>query len=96
MSGQISPDVKEKRSQQLIALTQKTREAYLNTFIGREVDVLFEQQHKDAKKVSYEGKTDNYITVVAESESDISGQMKCVRVTDVKNGLAYGKIIETE
>lgn len=96
MLGQISPDMKEKRSQRLIALTEETRDAFLKGFIGREVEVLFEQQHKGDAKSLYEGKTDNYITVVAESKEDISGQMKRVKITEVKNGLAYGKRIEME
>lgn len=96
MSEQIAPDVKEARSQRLISLTSKTRDAFLKGFVGREMNVLFEQKHKGDKKTSYEGKTDNYITVVAKSCDDISGQMLCVKITDVKNGLAYGTIIETE
>lgn len=96
MPDQISPDVKEARSQRLIALTQKTRDSFLKGFIGTEADVIFEQVHKGDAKSSYEGKTDNYITVVVENGEDLSGQMKQVEITEVKNGLAYGVIKETE
>ena len=45
--NQISPDVKEKRSKIIIAETQKTRDEFINRFIGKTMRVLFEQPAKD-------------------------------------------------
>ena len=44
--NQISPDVKEKRSKIIIAETQKTRDEFINRFIGKTMRVLFEQPAK--------------------------------------------------
>lgn len=93
MTPQVSPEAKEARSRRLIALTKETRDRFLEKQIGQEVLVLFEQKHKGIDGL-YEGKTDHYITVLLESERDISGEYKRVRITAAENGLARGVLIE--
>ena len=44
MPNQIDGGVKEKRSHRLIMLSNKNEEEYLNEYIGKEVEVLFEQE----------------------------------------------------
>ncbi len=92
MTNQISPDVKEERSKRLTEVTKSTQENFLKSHIGKTVDVLFERQHKGISGV-YEGKTDNYITVIAKSEKDVSGAICKVKITSVKGGLALGEIL---
>lgn len=92
MPNQILPDVKEERSKRLIELTKSTQEAFLNSHIGKCTDVLFEREHKGISNL-YEGKTDNYITVVAKSDKDISEQILSLKITSVKNGIATGEIL---
>ena len=92
MPQQVSPEQKEERSKRLHALTSKSQESFLNAFIGKELLVLFEQKHK-AQKEYFEGKSDNYITVLAKAEYDVCGTYHTVRIETVKNGLAYGEII---
>ncbi len=96
MKEQVSPDIKEARSRRLIALTTKTRDDFLKKQIGKTVTVLFERLHKETDGL-YEGKTDNYITVLAESKEDVSGMSKSVRIDKIAGGLAWGEIVsETE
>ncbi len=92
MENQISPHVKDERSKRLINLTKKTRESFLLSHIGKTIEVLFEREYKDMPGW-YEGKTDNYITVVAKSEKDISGEFKKVEINSIKNGVASGLIV---
>ena len=92
MDNQILPDVKEERSKRLIKLTKSTQDAFLNSHIGKCTDVLFEREHKGISGL-YEGKTDNYITVVAKSDKDISGKIISVKINSVKNGIATGEIL---
>lgn len=92
MPDQILPDVKEERSKELIKLTKSTQESFLNSHIGKRTDVLFEREHKGISGL-YEGKTDNYITVVAKSDKDISGQILSVKIASVKNGIAIAEIL---
>lgn len=93
MPNQIAPEIKEKRSKELINLTNKTCQEFLQKVVGKTVAVLFEREHKGEKNL-YEGKTDNYITVVAKSENDISGKILNVKIESIKNGIAEGVILE--
>ena len=88
---QISPDVKEKRSKIIVAETQKTRDEFINRFIGKTMRVLFEQPAKDGL---FEGKTDNYITVHAPSDIDLNDQFRNVLLERNENGIVIGKIVE--
>ncbi|MBQ3181203.1 MAG: tRNA (N(6)-L-threonylcarbamoyladenosine(37)-C(2))-methylthiotransferase MtaB [Clostridia bacterium] len=92
MENQILPDVKEDRSKRLAQVTKKTEEDFLSSHIGKTVDVLFEREHKGILGL-YEGKTDNYITVVAKSEKDVSGKICKVKINSVKKGIADGEIL---
>lgn len=91
MENQVDPDIKEERSKKLIALTNETKEKFLNSFVGKEVEVLFEREYKD-KKDTYEGKTPNYITVIAECDRDISGEIYNVKINEIKDSIAIGVI----
>ena len=95
MPNQVESSVKEKRSKKLIEVTDKTKDDFLKYHIGREVMVLFEREHKGKKGV-YEGKTDNYITVVARCSKDVSTRILKVKINEINNGLAFGTIIEQE
>ncbi len=95
MPNQVEPNAKEERSKKLIEVTNKTKDDFLKSHIGKEVMVLFEREHKGKKGV-YEGKTDNYITVVAESKNDVSTQILKVKIDAINNGLALGTILEQE
>ena len=91
MQNQVDAHIKEKRSKKLISLTNDTRDEFLASSAGKTVSVLFEREFKGESGV-YEGKTDNYITVVAECEYDISGEIRNVRIEKIKNAIAYGVI----
>lgn len=92
MPMQIDPHIKEERSKKLIAATNKTRDKFLKEHIGKNVTVLFEREHKGQKGV-YEGKTDNYITVVAQFDRDVSTEFAQVKINEIKGELAYGTIL---
>lgn len=93
MSGQIDPHIKELRSKELIALTKKTQKDFLDSHIGKTVEVLFEREYKDAVGF-HEGKTQNYITVIAESDKDVSGEFKNVRIDSISKCVAKGTIVD--
>ena len=56
--NQISSEVKESRSEKMLALSDRLEEAYLNRFIDREMAVLFEQELQEQKGY-IEGLTSN-------------------------------------
>lgn len=91
MTDQIPPEVKEKRSKLIIAETEKSRDRFLESHIGKTEEVLFEQRTKDGM---FEGKTSNYMTVHAPSKENISGKFLNVELLEAKNGIIIGKIID--
>ncbi len=92
MPCQIDPKVKEERSKKLINLTNKTQNDFLCSTVGKTVSVLFEREHKEEKGI-YEGKTDNYITVIAKSDEDISGKFRNVKIERITKDFAEGTIL---
>ena len=88
---QISPEIKEKRSKVIINETLKTRDEFINRFIGKTMRVLFEQPASDGL---FEGKTDNYITVHAPSSENLNDEFRNVELLENKNGIVIGKIVD--
>lgn len=89
--NQVLPEVKEQRSKMVIKATKASRDEFLSRFIGRTMRILFEQPSGDGL---FEGKTDNYITVHALSDEDLNGQFRNVLLTEHKNGIVIGKIVD--
>ncbi len=87
---QVLPDVKESRSKAIIEATDKSRDQFQKSQIGKTVEVLFETADNDI----YEGKTGNYITVRAQYSSDICGKFKSVLLQKAENGIMFGKIVD--
>lgn len=86
---QISPAIKEKRSKIMIEETRKSRDAFIERFIGKTMRVLFEQRAADGM---FEGKTDNYITVHAPSEENLNDEFRNVFLERNENGIVIGQI----
>lgn len=87
---QVRSDIKEKRSKCIISITQKSHEEFLEQFIGKTMEVLFEQPVGDGV---FEGKTANYITVHVRTDEQLHGQYRNVRLICVDNGIIKGEII---
>lgn len=92
MKMQVDPKIKEERSKQMIHLTDLTKNEFLNSQLGKETEVLFEQEYKP-KNGYYEGKTANYITVAVQSGSDICGEYCVVRLKEVSDGVILGELV---
>ncbi len=88
---QISPEIKEKRSKELIKVCKKSQDEFISSFVGKTMEVLFEQP---AKNGYFEGKTSNYITVYVKTDENLQGIYKNVLIQEVKNQIAYGIIVD--
>jgi threonylcarbamoyladenosine tRNA methylthiotransferase MtaB len=91
--NQVSPEEKERRSKIMIELSANSEKRFCDKFIGREMEVLFEQQVKEQDGY-YEGLTPNYIRVVAHSDEDIEGQIMKVQLKERKEGFIAGTIVK--
>ena len=79
MEGQIDGNVKEERSQKLIELSDKNENEFNNKYIGKEVEILFEEE----KNGFYQGHTKNYILALCKSDKNIENKIlkaKCIGV----------------
>lgn len=74
--GQVSTDDKPKRSQILREISARKRRVFDASFVGREVDVLFEQK----KKNIWHGLTSNYIKVKFQSDEMLRNQFLNVKI----------------
>ncbi|MCF0116781.1 MAG: tRNA (N(6)-L-threonylcarbamoyladenosine(37)-C(2))-methylthiotransferase MtaB [Bacilli bacterium] len=69
MENQIDPSIKKERVRKLIELSSQLQNKYQASFIGKEVDVLFEEYDQDTD--SFKGHTSNYIMVHEKSKENL-------------------------
>ena len=81
MPKQVDGNIKEQRSKKLIELSDKNELEYNQTYIGKTVKVLFEEE----KQGVYKGHTQNYILVYCESSEDLSNKIIEVQCQGIKN-----------
>lgn len=83
MEGQIDGNIKEERSQKLIKLSNKNEKDYNEEYVGKEVEVLFEEE----KNRYYQGHTKNYILALVKSKENLEN--KIIRAKCVKNDIDH-------
>ncbi|MFP4473709.1 MAG: tRNA (N(6)-L-threonylcarbamoyladenosine(37)-C(2))-methylthiotransferase MtaB [Candidatus Omnitrophota bacterium] len=90
LSNRVNDFVKFTRSRKLRALSRNKRTAFYRNFIGRTVDVLFEQQ-KDGQ---WKGLTDNFLSIAVHSEQDLSNTVQAVRINRLRDdSILQGDIV---
>lgn len=73
---------KERRASVMIEETEKIRQKHLQSLIGKEVEVLFENE---IEKGIFQGYTKSYIPVRIKSEESLIGVCKTVKITDYRD-----------
>lgn len=76
MAGQIDIAIKKDRVHRLLELSEELKEQYENKFVGKELEVLFEEY--DEEKKMYKGHASNYIEVFYKSEVDLRNKLVTV------------------
>ncbi|GAE88169.1 tRNA (N(6)-L-threonylcarbamoyladenosine(37)-C(2))-methylthiotransferase MtaB [Acetivibrio straminisolvens] len=89
---QVSPQKKEERSRMLIELASRMTLKYNQSFIGRVLPVLFEQEVKE-KEGFMEGLTPNYIRVECQGDKDIEGKILDVLLKETKDDFIIGEVV---
>ncbi len=93
MPHQVPPALKHERSARMIEASAQSQKAFLERFVGQTLEVLFEQTVSGNETV-YEGKTDNYITVLAASDTDVSNQFHRVEILRTEGMSLYGRLVK--
>lgn len=86
MKDQIDGKIKEERSQKLIELSNKNQEEYNKNYIGKELEVLFEEEKEDM----WIGYTKNYIKVAIKSKENKENIILKVKIIDQKENILIG------
>ena len=87
MPNQVSGEIKEKRIQKLIELSNQNEKKYNQMYIGKQVGVLFEEE----KEGIYKGHTSNYIQVYYKTNENLENIIKTVTCKK-----AFNEYIEAE
>lgn len=89
MERQVSPQVKEERSRELIARTDAVRRQFLLSQLQTVQDVLFETRRKDGYVLGY---TKNYTPVLVKAPEELCNRICSVRLTGLREEGCEGQL----
>ena len=81
MQNQVSGEDKEKRSKILLEMSDQFEEEYLKSYIGKEIEVLFEERDGDCVV----GHTANYLMASLKTRDSIENKIMKLKVADIKD-----------
>lgn len=93
MPNQIDGSTQDERSKVLIELSNKNQNNFNQKYIGKNVEVLFEESDGQY----FKGHTTNYITVkvpLQQITEELENSIKQVEIIDLENEELIGKVIE--
>ncbi len=90
---QLDGNIKHDRSKRLIDLSDCLSQKFNEQFVGKELDVLFENKSK-YKNNHIEGYTTNYIRVLCVGDEFLEGSIKSVGIDYIHNDSLIGHIIK--
>lgn len=89
MPNQVDGEIKEQRSKKLIELSDKNELEYNNSYIGKKVEVLFEEVQDGYIK----GHTTNYMMVKCKSDNEeLTNKIVTVKVIDANQDVLIAEI----
>jgi threonylcarbamoyladenosine tRNA methylthiotransferase MtaB len=91
-ANQVPAECKEQRSRMLIDLGHQLERAFIKQFIGREVAVLFEEEHPDWEGF-YEGYSGQYVRVMVKGDSELEGKLLPVLIKEIDEDRLMGQVI---
>ena len=92
MKGQIDGNKKEERSQKLIELSNKNEKEYNQNYVGKEVEVLWEEE----KEGFYRGHTNNYILAYCKVNNSEEESKNLEDKRKIENTIIKARCIEAK
>ena len=92
MPNQIDGNIKEERSRKLIELSNENEKEYNQKYLGKKVEVLFEEAHIENKIRYMKGHTTNYLVVKVETEESLENQIRQVKIESLDELELVGRI----
>jgi len=91
LENQIDGNIKEERSNKLIELSNKNQLEYNKNYVGKDVEVLYEDKNKE----SYQGHTQNYILVKCKNDKneEIENRLIKTKIISIDEENLIGEIV---
>lgn len=80
MPNQINNKIQEERSKKIIELSNKMQNTYNNNYIGKKVQVLFEEKEGEY----YKGHTPNYMMIQVKSKENLENKIETVKIYTIE------------
>ena len=93
MDNQIHGEIKQNRSERLIALGEELSNNFNESFLGKEFMVLYEEESKENPDFM-EGYTTNYIRVKTKADKNTPGKILNTKLIEIEKEYLLGKIEE--
>ena len=81
MPNQVPGNIKEERSKKLLELSTNNEQNFNKKYIGKEVEVLFEERENEY----FKGHTTNYILVYTKTDEDLENKMLKLTIKEIKD-----------
>lgn len=89
MNPKVDHHLRKKRHKILNEVGERKRLAFYESFLGKELNVLFEQRQSGW----WEGFSGNYMRIAAQAVEDLKNQIRTVRLIGITDDKILGKII---
>ncbi len=97
MSGQIPEEVKTKRSRRALELTARLSAAFRRYYIGKETEILLEEEHEIGGRACMTGFTKEYVRAAVPLTEENRESLKTGRLLKVRlTGFLDGETMEAE
>lgn len=87
MDGQLTEAVKKERSQILLRLEKEQSENYRQSMIGKEIEVLFEEEKEIDGETYFVGHTKEYVKVFIRTKQDLTNVIVKTTAKELKDGM---------
>ncbi len=91
---QIAAPIAKERSRRMRAIVTKSKHAFMQSFLGCELEVLWEAQRKrHASSNTYSGLSDNYLRIHTTHDSNLSNQIRPVRIHTLQGEILLADLL---
>ena len=88
LENQVHGSIKNERSDRLIRIGNQVANRFMEGFIGKKMEVLFEEE----KEGYFEGYTTNYLRVKAKTDEDVHGKILPVKIVTKEDDILIGQM----
>lgn len=87
MDGQLTEAVKKERSQILLQLEKEQSQDYRRNYVGKEVEVLFEEAKEIGGEIYFVGHTREYVKAIVKTKEDFTNVIVKGKAMELRHGM---------